>query len=377
VYGFGPGFSSGGYGSPSYSIRVLGYEYAGVERFANALADQLRRIPRVRDVDPNAGSSWGSRDRAREVVLEPDRQALARAGLSAAEFAEAVGRQVAGAVGVIRLAIGGEELPVVLKAQGAETRSLDELEQALVTGTGGHAARVGGLARVGERQVLGDIVRENQQYRRILTYEFRGPQKLGDRVYKSVLASAAPPPGYALVEGRFWGGPEDDSSKALWLVFGIGVALVLIATATVYDSVWVTVMVLLGLPLAFAGVAGAFLVSDAAFTREAAVGVILVVGLAVNQVVVLADFVRRRRRSGVPRVAAALGGAREAAGVVLLTGVATIASLVPLAWGTALDTLFGAIALATAGGTVASTLAALFVLPLVMAGGPRRFRVAS
>lgn len=87
--------------------------------------------------------------------------------------------------------------------------------------------------------------------------------------------------------------------------------------------------------------AAAFLVSDAVFTQEAAVDVILAVDLAVNQVIVLADFVRLRRQAGVIGVASAIGGAREAAGVVLLTGVTTIASLIPLAWGTALDTLFG------------------------------------
>ncbi|MGH7699372.1 MAG: efflux RND transporter permease subunit, partial [Gemmatimonadales bacterium] len=374
VWGFGPGFSSGSYSSPSYSIRVLGYEYAGVERLANDLADRLRRIPRVREVDPNAGSRYWQRDRAHEIVLVPDRAALARAGFTAQDFAGAVAQEIAGPVGAVRLVIGGEELPVILKAAGAETRALHELEQALVQSPRGPAARVASVARVAERRVLPEIVRENQQYQRVLTYEFRGPQKLGDRVYKSVLAGTGPPPGYAAVESRWWY-RDDESSRGLWLVFGIAVALVLLATAAVYDSVWVTAMVLVSLPLAFAGVAGAFLVADAAFTREAAVGVILVVGLAVNQVIILAGAARRRRRAGAGPVSAALGAARETAGVVVLTGLATVASLVPLAWGTALDTLFGAIALATAGGTVASTAATVFVLPLVAAGSWRVPRV--
>ncbi len=368
VQGFGPGFSSGGYGSPQYSIRVLGYEYAGVERLAEALAARLRRIPRVRDVDPNAGSTFWVRDKAHEVVLVPDRAALARAGLNAAEFAAAVGREIAGPVGAVRLAIAGEELPVVLKAVGAESRTLGQLEQAVVQGTGGggRAARIGALATVGERQVLADIVRENQQYRRVLTYEFRGPQKLGDRVYKSVLAGTAPPPGYAVAERGYWFEP-DESAKGLWLVFGVAVVLVLLVTAAVYDSIWVTAIVFLSLPLAFAGVAGAFLVSSAAFTREAAVGVILVVGLAVNQAILLADRAAVHRRAGVAPTIAAERAARDSFGVVLLTGLTTIASLVPLSVGTAADTLFGAIALATAGGTVASTVATLTILPAVTA----------
>jgi HAE1 family hydrophobic/amphiphilic exporter-1 len=179
-----------------------------------------------------------------------------------------------------------------------------------------------------------------------------------------------------------FGGP-DDSDKGLWLVFALGMALVLLVVAMVFDSVWAAGMVFLSLPLSLAGVSAAFWLADAAFTREAAVGVILVVGLAVNQAILLVDAALERRRERLKKTGRGrLGGreiltaARDRAGMIVLVTFTTLASLIPLAVGTDSDSLFGAIALATTGGVLAGTLAALFVLPAFLLGGRARRAVA-
>jgi len=120
-----------------------------------------------------------------------------------------------------------------------------------------------------------------------------------------------------------------------------------------------------------AGVVAAFWVADAAFTREAAVGVILVVGLAVNQSILLVDAaLERRRASSAGRLTGAqvYRAALDRSGMIMMVTLTTIASLVPLAVGTSATTLFGAIALATAGGTLAGTVGAMLVLPALLAG---------
>jgi multidrug efflux pump subunit AcrB len=225
--------------------------------------------------------------------------------------------------------------------------------------------------------VPASVIREDQQYVRVVAYEFRGPARLGDRTHKAFLESVAVPVGYSVEDASALGYVSDDSERGLWLVFGVGVALVVLAVALVFDSVWATTMVFLVLPVALGGVMGAFWATGAAFTREAAVGVILVVGLAVNQCVLLVDAAleRRRRRmlaSATGRAgvtgADALRSAVDRSGMIVLITLTTLASLVPLAWGTSSTTLFGAIALATAGGTVAGTFGAMFVMPaMVMA----------
>lgn len=383
VSGQGPAFGSG-FGSVSsgnYRIRVKGYSYDGVSAVAVDLKDRLEKITRVRNVNVNAGSFFGS-DRAFAVTLDPDRGALARYGLTSQDLRDAVQREIRGQAGATRLDIGDEEIPVSVKARGARERSMDELAAAIVPTSAGSPVKIGDLAAVGQREVPGVINREDQQYIRIVAYEFRGPTRLGDRTQKAFLESISVPVGFAVEDVNAGGFISDDSEKGLWLVFGIGMALVFLAVALVYDSTWATLMVFLTLPIALGGVMGAFWATGAAFTREAAVGVILVIGLAVNQVLLLVDaaIAKRRQRSvdgyavhGL-RGGEVLRAALDRSGMIVLVTLTTMASLVPLAWGTSATTLFGAIALATAGGTIAGTLGAMLVLPALVMGWGRRRR---
>jgi HAE1 family hydrophobic/amphiphilic exporter-1 len=196
------------------------------------------------------------------------------------------------------------------------------------------------------------------------------------------MKSITTPPGYKVEEAGFSFGALDRSERGLWLVFAIGILLVILSVALVFDSVWATAIVFLSLPIALGGVIFAFWILKAAFTREAAVGVILVVGLAVNQAILVTDAALLRRRGNMKRgvpglgVRQAVGSALDRAGMVMLVTFTALASLLPLAIGISPRSLFGAIALATAGGTVFGTVGAMFVVPAMLVGSRRRARRA-
>lgn len=360
---------SGGSGGGSRRIKLLGYSFEGVRQLATDLKGRLEQIPRVRDVNINAASFWGSQQQV-SIGLTPDREALGQVGASSRDFANSVGREVQGGdAGGRAIEFGDDELPVAVRALGVRERQFDQLREAYVTNPQRAPIQVDDVAEVGEVKGLSEIQRENQQYLRIISYDFRGPQKLADRTHKSFMGAISVPLGYTVEDNKFeW--DDDDSGKGLWLVFGIGVVLVLLAVALVFDSWWATAMVFLSLPMALGGVVAAFWISGTAFTREAAVGVILVVGLAVNQAILLIDAVlATKRRKGARATAMDIVHAtRDRSGMIVLVTLTTIASLVPMAWGSGSDTMFGAIALATAGGTAAGTLAALWLLPAHLFG---------
>jgi multidrug efflux pump subunit AcrB len=375
VRGQGPAFSSGmgSISSTRFSIKVLGYSYDDVERFSEDLKARLERIARVRDARITAGGFFGG-ERSFAATLEPDRNALARYGVSATELAQAVSREVRGPVGRQLLEIGGEEIPVSLKASGARERTMDELRLATIPAPGDAPVRIGDLASVGERETQSTISREDQQYVRQVMYDFRGPSKLAQRTHESFMKSIAVPAGMGVEDVTYGGFVPDESDRGLWLVFGVGVILVALAVAVVFDSAWSAGMVLASLPIALSGVAGAFLAAGEPFTREAAVGVIIVVGLAVNQTILLVDAALRRRLAGPLGRHAIIRAAAERSGMIVIVTATTLASLIPLAWGTGANSLFGAIALATAGGTVAGTIGTMLVLPALFG---RRRSVAS
>ena len=374
VYGEGLSFSNGGGGGgfATFRIQVKGFSYAGVEALALDVKQRLERITRVRDVRITSGG-WFGNQRSSLITLEPDRVKLSRVGLTAANFTAALAREIRGQVGAQRLEIGGEELPVTVKDAGAASRDLAALEQAIMVSPAGTPVRLADVATISEREALGSVEREDQQYIRQVSYDFRGPNKLAQRTHQSFMRSLSAPAGYTFVDltEQFFG-EDDESAKGLWLVFALGIVLVVLTVALVFDSVWGAVMVLLSLPIALTGVVAAFWATDTAFTREAAVGVILVVGLAVNQAILLVDAaLEARRRTGTVRAAAVMRSALDRAGMIVVVTLAALASLAPLSLGTDADSLFGGIALATAGGTVAGTLGVLVLMPAVLSSGRR------
>ncbi|MCA2985146.1 efflux RND transporter permease subunit, partial [Gemmatimonas sp.] len=374
VYGEGLSFSNGGGGGgfATFRIQVKGFSYAGVEALALDVKKRLERITRVRDVRITSGG-WFGNQRSSLITLEPDRVKLSRVGLTTANFTAALAREIRGQVGAQRLEIGGEELPVTVKDAGAASRDLAALEQAIMLSPAGTPVRLADVATISEREALGSVEREDQQYIRQVSYDFRGPNKLAQRTHQSFMRSLSAPAGYTFVDltEQFFG-EDDESAKGLWLVFALGIVLVVLTVALVFDSVWGAVMVLLSLPIALTGVVAAFWATDTAFTREAAVGVILVVGLAVNQAILLVDAaLEARRRTGTVRSAAVMRAALDRAGMIVVVTLAALASLAPLSLGTDADSLFGGIALATAGGTVAGTLGVLVLMPAVLSSGRR------
>ena len=132
MFGRGQGFFNGGGGSSvSFRVKILGYSFSGVEQLARDLKTRLERIPRVREVNINAGSFFRS-ERAVSVALAPDRAALARAGVTAQAFSQAVAREIRGAVGGQKLELDEEEVTVSVKAKGSQERTLEDVNFAAI-----------------------------------------------------------------------------------------------------------------------------------------------------------------------------------------------------------------------------------------------------
>ncbi len=381
VYGEGPAFSSGGSRTIStFHVKILGYSYQGVADIAEDLKRRLELIVRVRDVLVSS-AMYSAGDRAMSITAVPDRNALARYGIDASQLNAAVAREIRGSGGSQLLEIDGDEVRLNVKASGTRERTVTELGDALIPNARGIPARISDVSEIQERESLNSIVREDQQYMRVVRYDFRGSERLAKRTHNAFMETVAVPAGYTIEDmtGRY-GFSQDDSGRLLWLVFAVGVALVVLSVALVFDSIWSTVIVFLSLPLSAAGVAAAFWSTGSAFTREAAVGVILVVGIAVNQAILIVDaaLAERRKRSiasGPTKLLEndIIAASLDRAGMIVMVTFAALASLIPLSAGTDASTLFGAIALATAGGTVFGTLSALFVVPAMMLGRrPRR-----
>jgi HAE1 family hydrophobic/amphiphilic exporter-1 len=380
VYGYGPSFYGGGSSPPNYSIQVLGYNYEQVREIAEDLGRRLKNFSRIQDVDTNSSGAWYQRDKATEVVLNVDRAALAAHGLTAAEVVSrvsaAVGRN--GARG--RLRVADEEVRFGVALDGHQRLDVQQLQNLLIPGPAGGAVRLADVARVGEREVLNRIVREDQQYQRMVTYEFRGPNKLGDKVHEAVMKATRLPPGYTLVGREEWKW-SDDEKMQIYGVLAVSLILVFMVTAALFESLRQPLCVLLTVPMALIGVFLTFFFTGASFTREAFIGVIMMGGVVTNNATLLVDHINQLRRgAGLPLHDAVLRGTLERVRPILMTSAVTILGLLPLvvASEAADANIWNALGYALLGGLASSTVLVLTVTPalyLLFERGPERKRV--
>jgi hydrophobic/amphiphilic exporter-1 (mainly G- bacteria), HAE1 family len=365
VQGFGPSFYGGGGSPPNYSIRILGYNYERVRDIAEDLARRLQAYSRIREVDANSAGGFFSRDRATELVLEIDRSRLAMHDLSAQDIVQQVGAAVRGRTQNQSIRVGGEELQFLVKLDGYQDMDIVRLNELLIPAPTGEAVRLGDVATLRERNVLAVVIRENQQYQRTVSYEFRGPAKLGDYVRDIVVAATDLPPGYTIEKRQAWAWSVEER-KQIWGVLLISILLVFMVTAAIFESLKQPLCVLLTVPMALIGVFLIFFYTGATFTREAYVGVIMMGGIVVNNSILLVDHVNQLRRTyGLPLRAALERGTLERVRPILMTSLTTICGMLPLVLfsATADANIWNALAYALIGGLASSTVLVLTVTP--------------
>ena len=382
VYGYGPSFYGGGSAPPNYTIKILGYNYETVRELAEDIGQRLLRFSRIRDVDVNSAGGWYTRDKASEFTLILDRQRLGMHGLTAEEVVYQVATAVQGTVrrGFVRIA--GDELRFDVKLGDNENMDTQELPELLLQTPAGQPVRLGDVARVGEREVLSRIEREDQQYQRYVSYEFRGPAKLGDRVRDAVIAATQLPEGYTIEGEQEWRWSEDEQRQMVG-VLAVSLVLIFMVTAALFESIRQPFVVLLAVPMALVGVFLIFYWLDASFTREAYIGVIMMGGIVVNNAILLVDHVNLlRRKYALPLVEATVQGTLERVRPILMTSFTTVLGLLPLVLFSeyADANIWNALGLALIGGLTSSTVLVLTVMPalyLLAERGPERRRVAA
>jgi hydrophobic/amphiphilic exporter-1 (mainly G- bacteria), HAE1 family len=369
IAGYGPAFSGGGLGgggSPNYGIKILGYNYEKVRDIAEDLKVKLQRFSRVREVDTNSATRGFDREKASEIVLAIDRERLAMHGLTTQDLIREVGSAIRGRNRQSTIRIAGEEVNYAVKLEGHRYIDVLQLKELLLPAPGGEMVRLSAvLDTLEERTVMGRVIRENQQYQRIVGYEFRGSAKLGDRVKEGVLKATTLPPGFSIAEdeGYFWSRAEQEQ---IWGVLLFGVILILMVTATLFESLRQPICVLLTVPMALIGVFLMFLLTRASFTREAYIGVIMMAGVVVNNAILLIDHVNQlRRREKLTLSEALVQGSAERVRPILMTSTVTILGMLPLVLfsDTADSNIWNALGYAMIGGLASSTILVLTVTP--------------
>jgi len=350
ISGFGPGFwSGGGGGSFNFRLKLLGYNYNQVKQYAEYVGRKLKRYTRVRDVDVSS-TGWGWRDNRSEMVLRLNREEVARHHLS---------------LDWQRLKIKGRQIDYRIKMSGYRNFNLKRLKNLLIRAPNGESVRLERLATIQERKVLSRIVREDQQYQRWITFEYRGPYKMGDKLVKTVLETTQLPPGYELKRGT-WEFMKGEEKREIYQVLALSILLVFMVTASLFESLRQPFVIILTIPLALIGIFLIFYLTDTNFDRSAYIGVIFLSGIVVNNAIILVDHINALRRKGMAFRDAIITGTADRVRPILMTTTTTIFGLMPLVLFAGEKTsIWFSLALATIGGLISSALFVLTTIPVL------------
>jgi HAE1 family hydrophobic/amphiphilic exporter-1 len=138
------------------------------------------------------------------------------------------------------------------------------------------------------------------------------------------------PYGYAWTFGN-WAEQRQEQSLEFLVDLGLALVLIFAVMAGLFESVLQAVGLMVALPFALAGAVWTLYLTGTDFDQPAAVGLLLLIGVVVNNGIVMLEHINHYRREGMPRFEAMLLGGRERLRPILMTAITTLVGLVPIA----------------------------------------------
>jgi HAE1 family hydrophobic/amphiphilic exporter-1 len=347
--------AAAGAGGSNVQLVVTGEDYASVSDVANQLTDQIRGIENVVNVTNDVVAAKP------ELVVTVDAAAAAAAGTTPAQIAGVVNEALAGVQGG-SLTIDGRTLPVRLMLTGAT--DAETLAQLPVAGNGG--VTLGDVATIEQQEGPTQINRIDGARSATVSGVITS-QETGGVItdVNAIVADFEVPDGVEISQG---GIAQDQGEAFTSMAFAIvfAIAAVYIVMVASFGSLTTPFVILFSLPLAIIGVLLALFISGKTIGLPAMIGVLMLVGIVVTNAIVLLEYVLELRHRGYELKDAIIEGGKTRLRPILMTAIATILALTPLAFSTESGALIAAdLAVVVIGGLISSTLLTLIVVPVI------------
>ncbi|MCD4775185.1 MAG: efflux RND transporter permease subunit [Candidatus Aegiribacteria sp.] len=307
------------------TIELRGFDYQGLKDIALAMQIMLERHPRVGEVNIN----WDTRNPERnQLAVVFDRQELADLGVNPYQIFQAFRYNLAGGYGR-EIQIGDESIDMTFRIDGMENPELSNVLDSRIT-TGGGTMELGDIIQIDTLDVQGSVERENGEYIRTVAYSFMGAERMAARFRVSLLDNLELPSGYRVYEEEyipFW--LQDDGTDMNLIVL-LAIIAVFAVTAIVFESFKAPLYILAVIPMAMVGVVAGFWIFDKVFSPQAYVGSVFLVGIAVNNSILLVDSFQKKKKAGIDIKKAADMVVAERLRPILQTSATTILGLLPL-----------------------------------------------
>ena len=366
------------FGAPTPVEINVGGPDLGVDRaFAAKLRTEVAKIPALRDLQYDEPLDYPS------ININVDRERAGQLGVTTA----GVGRSFLAATSSSRFVTpnywadpkSGVAYQVQVQVPQSDVTSIQDVEHIPVTlGSASHPL-MGDVAQVGYGTVVGEYHRLNGQRMVTLTANVSG-EDLGriSSALDSAIQRAGELPRGVKVTVRGQIGPMKQTLTNLGVGLLLAVLVIYLLLAATFQSLKLAFVVLSTVPAVICGVLFMLLLTGTSLNIQSFMGAIMAIGVAVANAILLVTFAEEYRRAGNAAMDAALHGARTRMRPILMTSMAMIAGMVPMALAIGEGSQQTApLGRAVIGGLLFATAATLLILPLVFSLVQQRAAVAS
>jgi hydrophobic/amphiphilic exporter-1 (mainly G- bacteria), HAE1 family len=347
-------------------FQLVGDSTETLKEIAEEVIPILSRRQELRDVRVNAG------DQNSEMSVRVDRERAASFGFSAQEVSQFVGLALRG-TNLREFRRDDTEVPVWVRFEGAENYGTQDIAAFMVTAPDGRTVPLLAMVDVNIGAAASSIQRSNRQT--TLTIQANLAEKVtmpdARKAMESALEGVTFPPGYGYsFEG---GGFERDDEAMKQMFFNLAIALIMIyvVMAAVFESMLFPAAIMSGVLFSVFGVFWLFWLTGTEFNIMAFIGILVLMGVVVNNGIVMVEHINNLRRRGMSRTDALVEGSRERLRPILMTMGTAILAMVPISIGQTQMAGDGPpyfpMARAIAGGLAFSTVVSLLFLPTIYA----------
>jgi len=343
------------------AVKIFGPDLAVLKGFADRSAVAINGVRGARDLKVEQVSGMSQID----VVI--DRESAARHGIRIGDINDAIETAVAGRQATTFIE-DQRRFAVVVRFAEEARRDLPEIERLLVPAPGGERVPLAQVARLQVVEAPAQVSRENGMRRVVVEVNVRG-RDLGGFVQE--VQAAVTPLAKDLPSGYFieYGGQFENQQRAmrqLAIVVPIALLLIMVFLFLALGSFESALLVLLNLPFALVGGVIAVVAFRMPLSVSAAVAFIVLLGVAVQNGVVLVSFFRQLRRGGETVADTVRKGCDLRFRPLMMTALTAFLGQAPLlfATGSGAD-IQRPLAVVVMGGLITSTLLTLIVLPVI------------
>jgi hydrophobic/amphiphilic exporter-1 (mainly G- bacteria), HAE1 family len=352
--------------STFFAVKLFGQDSEVLGRLAEEAERRLATVEEVEDI-----TSPIHRGR-REIQVTVDRDRATRLGLTAQDVSNLFSFTLGG-MRLRQFNAGDHEVETWLALRQEDRTSLEDLKRIHVANTAsslGTPVMLGDIASFQMVRREQEIQRENRKVKTEVKAVYEGQDWDRSKERIAALMNAFDlPPGYSWSwDDRIL--EQDGQGQQMAVNFLLALALVYLVMAALFESLAQPFAILFSIPFALPGAIWLLAATRTPFNMMAQIGLLLLMGVVVNNGIVLLDHLNQLRKAGMPRDEAIIQAGRDRLRPVLMTALTTLLGLLPLAIGGAAvsDLFYYPLARTVMGGLISSSVLTLIVLPYITLG---------